>query len=266
MTINSKDIMATLQEQFLSDPDDQMDQIELLALGFAENPAGALKDIMRVAHNLKGAAQLVGLVEFSQFVHQSETIFQAMSQHSYSEEDRANAASLIRRLGTLLRKKFEAIRDKVPENSREMAAWDVTLKGLGVVIEGSPKIPTVETSLPSSSPSPSSAPNQGWGVFEDTPAIAASPAAEPQGWGVFEDTPPTAVLTTPVQSAPAAPAPKETAHAAASPEAPPPPQVKSTVPIMKSSPKAAVSYMDIRGLYVVANPRAIRRSYRSRCV
>jgi chemotaxis signal transduction protein/HPt (histidine-containing phosphotransfer) domain-containing protein len=287
MAIDTSDILATLREQFLSDPDDQMDQIEILALGFIENSSGALKDIMRVAHNLKGSSQLCGLPEFSHFVHQCETVFQSLSLHVYSDDDLANAAALIRRLGTLLRKKFEAIRDKLEVvNSRELAAWDATIKGLTLIADSSPlvsvdpnqtavEVPTsssaddwgfgnaaeatsselnspmestpmesnaLETKTPESEAVAAPA-NQGWGVFEDTPAapalVTAEHATEPQGWGIFEDSPVTAVAQASVRAAvvvaPAAPPPDVNAVVPLRPTA--------TASIVKSTPKSVTSYL-----------------------
>ena len=222
-----------MREQFLTDPDEQIGAIESLASKLPSNPTAVLQDMMRTAHNIKGSAQIAGFTDFGDAVHEVETIFQTLLKHSLSESGLHDCMMLTRRLGTLLRKKFEALRDNTSEEHRDIAAWEVTVQGLTTIAANSP---TVDQEPPRQQNQSLPADFDNWGleiapespepvpdtatmdfaqsaatdIKPDAPADEQEPAPAKGmdmslGWGIFEDSEP-ANTPAPVKS----PAPEAT--------------------------------------------------------
>jgi chemotaxis protein histidine kinase CheA len=139
MTVQDDELLSKLRQQFLADPDDQVGQIESLANYFSENPKKTLQDMMRVTHNLKGAAQLAGILDFSEAVHQAEETFQALWKCDLNPDDLDTCLKLSRKLGTCIRRRFESTRDQKAFDHQDQANWESAILGLNLISSKSPK-------------------------------------------------------------------------------------------------------------------------------
>jgi purine-binding chemotaxis protein CheW len=212
MELNQNDLLDKLREQFFSDPDDQIGQIEILASTLPEDFYGSLDVMMRAAHNLKGAAQLAGVGEFGELVHEVETIFQEMQARKFTDEDIQNSKMYVRRLGTLIRNRFESLKSGDKSNDhKEAATWEVTIQSLRMMCSTSEPAQKPSAPVPDASSKPADSFDD-WGLSltpgPEAPAPVAAPApsvetlpavAPPQaassetdfskGWVIFDDAP-----------------------------------------------------------------------------
>jgi purine-binding chemotaxis protein CheW len=212
MELNQNDLLDKLREQFFSDPDDQIGQIEILASALPDDFYGSLEAMMRTAHNLKGSAQLAGIGEFGDLVHEAETIFQEIQARKFTDEDIQNAKMYVRRLGTLIRKRFESIKSGDKSNDhKEAATWEVTIQSLRLMCSTSEPAQSIPDAAPDDFSKPADKFDD-WGLsltpnpeaaaqvaapassVETAPAVVAPQASSSEtdfskGWGIFDDAP-----------------------------------------------------------------------------
>ena len=72
----SKEFVIELRKEFLSDMDETQDRIRTLSKSILGDPDTALNEVMRICHNMKGQAQIVGLMSLSKFAHDVEGIIE----------------------------------------------------------------------------------------------------------------------------------------------------------------------------------------------
>ena len=194
MALNEQDLLEVLKQQFLRDPEDQMPAFEAEATRYLEAPRETVAYLMRIAHNLKGAAQLAGFSEFAVSLHDAESVFQEMAKHKISDDGVQACALLIKRLGVLLHTQYRCLVEGQHEEDRDVASWQSTISGLKHAVQSAPILDAEavvsQSEVPANTPS-GGADDWGFSSLETSSGGAHMAAPEPMQVSkpMFADTP-----------------------------------------------------------------------------
>jgi two-component system chemotaxis sensor kinase CheA len=197
---------ADLQQQFIRDllteSFEGLDRYDQAILELEQHTAGAdtLNDIFRVVHTLKGTAGCLGFQTITKVAHAGENLLDALRNEQLVFSP--NIAAVLLRLSDALRSLLQAI-EKTGRDETVVDPDLVTdLEALRNTLTSSPEkiaapLPTLESISPADLPlsaeefaaasllnqptatPPAPAAGQGWGLFDDEPAIPAIAAAAP---------------------------------------------------------------------------------------
>lgn len=209
MAIDPKILQETLRSQFFSDAEELVQEMNLGANRIQRDWTAGLNSMMRLTHNLKGAAQLSGFREFGFMIHQFESVCDLLKSAQLDESNSAITKQCIKKSCSIIRKSFEALKAGVSLSSIEQASWHtyfrmlcvVSLKKEHIMSEskkdepnqnlddwGLSEVVKKEQLEAKSDALPSTNANQDAPVPQNRDQEAKSDVASEKGWGLFDYT------------------------------------------------------------------------------
>ncbi len=133
MAIDAKILQETLRTQFFSDSGELVQEMNLEANRIQRDWTAGLDAMMRLTHNLKGAAQLSGFREFGYMIHQFESVCDLLKSAQLDKSNSAITKQCIKKICSIVRKSLEALKGGVSLSSIEQASWHTYFRMLCVV-------------------------------------------------------------------------------------------------------------------------------------
>ncbi len=190
MPFNEQELTNLLRTQFFTDSEEMVADLARDAIQFAQKSNDSIRAMLRILHNLKGAAQLSGFRDFAKRLHDWESAFEQVSEHQLTEEEQQVCVIYVARLGILIPKFFDELKSGAPTTERDQFDWNNALEEILKII--SKKSDNATT--------PAQTASDDWGLSEivkadSNPEIHQEPATllpsstkgEDKGWGLFED-------------------------------------------------------------------------------
>ena len=190
MAINEQELTNLLRTQFFSDSEELVADLARAAIQFAQSSTESIRAMLRILHNLKGAAQLSGFQDFAKRLHDWESAFEQISTRELTPEDQQVCVLYVTRLGILIPKFFDELKGGAPTMERDQVDWNHALAEILKLIPNESNVdkkPTLNT-------------DDDWGLSEIVktdpstelhPDAATTPATvtatQDKGWGLFAD-------------------------------------------------------------------------------
>jgi two-component system chemotaxis sensor kinase CheA len=171
VTISNLDFIAELQDTYLAEASEMIENLEGLFLCFEANPGDitTFQAIFRIAHTLKGSARSVMFTEFADFAHVIENLLEKIK----SSEVKASSEVIDTLLGTV-----DTMRSWVA-GLKENRAYKPEFQRQLIILKDLAQSKSQTKANVDTSPIPAE-PDPAWGIFDESDKKVATVAAKPQ--------------------------------------------------------------------------------------
>jgi chemotaxis protein histidine kinase CheA len=204
MSKDNENMTEYLQSIFFHDAEDLIRDLQQEASKYCKNPADSLRNMMKIAHNLKGSSQLCGLESFSKMMHDFESCLDPLREKAFTIDHSQSLALYLKRLAGILEQSFFSLRDNLPIEQKSLSDWEITVKAISSIKGSSAKssirddvivnVKAVDTddwglssvSSNQSPMNPDSPLSEGSSVIPPNPSEQVLSVSD-SGWGLFEE-------------------------------------------------------------------------------
>ncbi len=134
MSAEDEEIIAILQGEFLTDPEDTLPRLREAIDSFEEDPYESISQILKIAHGIKGSAQAVGFLGISELVHEMESALLTMKKKEVSGSHVSECKAAIEGCIIEVENYFELLNDDL-SYAESNDAWKPSMSNLEKVTE-----------------------------------------------------------------------------------------------------------------------------------
>lgn len=161
--LDPQKLLAMIREEFLKDPEDNMDKLKEAIDLLPFDTEQALSAILQICHNIKGSAQAVGFIHFSSIFHELESIFTSNKiSHTADENKKSQIANLFDNLYYRIKSYRELLKYNFEDDSAFLKETSLSLQTLKKWFEEYQEAEKVEINSKNGIVE-----LKGWGYFED---------------------------------------------------------------------------------------------------